>query len=67
MRLRLVFGDDGHWYAIPADKRGVFEDWVESESKWVMDEYTYTGEDFEKYRLNMHPSSYTFTDLQEDS
>lgn len=67
MRLKFVSDDDGHWYAIPADKRDDFEGWVESESRWVEDEYTYTGEDFEKYRLNMHPSNYTFDNLEEDS
>jgi hypothetical protein len=64
-RFRFVRDDSCHWYAIPADKQADFEKWVESfdtgGEEWVRDEL----EDFNQYRLSMHPSSYSFTDLKE--
>jgi len=65
LRLRLVADDDGHWYCIPADKRAEFDLWLKTFG-WGDPEYCYKGENFEQYRLNMHPSNHTFTDFQED-
>lgn len=63
-RFRLVQDDSCHWYAIPADKRQEFDLWVEA---CEGDDYdTYISEDFEEFRLGMHPSNHTFTDLKED-
>ena len=65
-RFRLVQDDSGHWYAIPADKQNAFEAWV----VYMADEgevyVPYEGEEFDEYRLDMHPSSYTFSNLKED-
>ena len=69
-RFRLVTGFFGRIYAIPADKRGAFERWldfVNDSSEGDCSEMTCCGTvgDFEKYRLR-DISRYTFTDLQED-
>jgi hypothetical protein len=63
-RLRLVQDDSSHWYAIPADKKAEFELW-EKTFGWRNHDF-YEGEDFQQYRLNMHPTNYTFTNLKED-
>lgn len=54
-RLRFIQDDSGHWYAIPADRREEFELWVASEN----------SSEFDCFRLNMHPTNYTFVDLDE--
>ena len=59
-RFRLVTGFFGRIYAIPADKRGAFERWLDS---WKQEDPFEV--DFEQYRLR-DISRYTFTDLQED-
>jgi hypothetical protein len=64
-RFRLVSDDAGHTYAIPANKIKQFELWMKTFG-WADHEYHYKGEDFSEYRLNMHESNYTFTDLRED-
>lgn len=65
MRTRLVQDDSCHWYAIPADQRAKFEEWVNTFG-WGEHPYRYEGPDFEQYRLSMHPSNYTFVKLEED-
>lgn len=64
-RFRFVQDDSCHWYAIPADKEAAFEAWV---SAMQYDEYYESSdhEDFSDFRLDLHPSSYSFTDLKED-
>ena len=62
-RFRLVSDDSGHTYAIPADMREKFESWCLS---FEDENEKYDGPDFEEFRLGMHESDYTFTDLQED-
>jgi hypothetical protein len=64
-RFRLVQDNSSHWYAIPADQRVKFEEWMNTFG-WGDHEYHYKGPDFSEYRLNMHPSNYMFTDLKED-
>jgi hypothetical protein len=63
-RFRLEQDDDSHWYAIPADKTPAFTHWVDSFNDSA--EGDFSEGDFNQYRLNMHPSNYTFMDLQED-
>lgn len=68
-RFRIVSDDSGHEYAIPAHLREQFNAWVVSFDDFDAPEGTervYEGPDFDEYRLNMHISNYTLTDLQED-
>ena len=62
-RFRFIEDDSSHWYAIPAEKQVQFESWCLS---FEDEAENYSGEDFERYRLNMHPTNCTFTDLRED-
>lgn len=59
-RMVLTQDNDGHWYLIPETEAKEFNDiladgyrWTEFEARW--------GDK----RLSMHPSQYSFTDLQE--
>lgn len=65
-RFRFVQDDSAHWYAIPADKQISFDAWV----LYMADEgepyVPYEGEEFDSFRLSMHPSSYTFSSLREE-
>lgn len=63
-RFRLEQDDSGHWYAIPTEQKMQFDEWLLSFENY--EGLIYDGPDFEEYRLNMHPSNYTFTDFQED-
>jgi len=65
-RFRFVQDDSSHWYAIPADKKQEFDLWVESFNCEGDTYENFIGEEFEQYRLNCHPNSYTFTNLKED-
>ena len=62
----MVQDDSSHWYAIPADKEGLFEAWVLYMSDEGAVYVPYEGEEFDSYRLGLHPSSYSFADLKED-
>jgi len=66
-RFRFVQDDSLHWYAIPEDKREAFDKWIEYMSDESDDEpyIKYRGESFDVFRLGMHISNYTFTDLKE--
>lgn len=62
-RFRFVQDDSCHWYAIPADKDKEFDRWLAC----YQEEYDdWKGTDFSEFRLNTHPSNYTFLALQED-
>jgi hypothetical protein len=63
-RFRLIQDDSSHWYAIPANKRAAFKKWVES----FNDDYKGKPpkEDFDEYRLSMHPTNYSFENFKED-
>ena len=63
-RFRFVQDDSSHWYAIPADERPEFSQWLESFGGDIPS--SYAGEDFDRYRIDGYPGFYTFTDLQED-
>lgn len=65
-RFRLVQDDSSHWYAIPADKSIAFDAWVLALSDEGENYVPYEGEEFDEYRLNMHPRSYSFCNLKED-
>ena len=66
-RSRLVTDDSCHWYCIPSELRGKFDEWVRSYQSWEDEELiTYDGPDFNEYRLNSHITNYTFLDLRED-
>lgn len=56
-RFRFVTDESCHWYCIPSEKESAFSRFVQSEGE--------IG-DFDKYRLNMHVSRYTFSDINED-
>lgn len=57
----FVTDDDGHWYAIPADKLGAFNAWLEAGPYWE----DFKGEEFDDARLNMRISNYSFENLRE--
>jgi hypothetical protein len=65
-RERFEQDDSGHWYAIPAKMRNKFNEWVVYMSDESEPYVPWEGEEFNQYRLGMHPSNYTFTDLKED-
>lgn len=62
-RFRLVADDDGHYYAIPADKQREFEQWVLACNEACV----YKGEDLSFYQLSQHYSSYTFERMLKDA
>jgi hypothetical protein len=62
-RFRFVQDASSHWYAIPAEREVEFERWYES---FEEETDAYDGPDFTEYRLSMHPSRYSFCNLQED-
>jgi hypothetical protein len=70
-RFRFVSDDDGHTYLIPAEKKEAFDAWLEHQGKlWTQGslsdeefkalEESYKGEDFNDYRADYSPESYTF-------
>lgn len=64
-RMCLVQDDASHWYCIPAKLKSKFNELlVEIERDGYSVEH---DELFDDKRLNMHPSNYTFVDLQEVS
>jgi hypothetical protein len=65
-RFSFEQDDSGHWYAIPAGMKSEFNVWVIYMSDEDAVYVPWEGEEFNQYRLSRHPSSYTFTDLQED-
>lgn len=64
-RLRLVQDDSCHWYAIPAGFQQEFDAWVQSFED-SGDAPEYEGPDFDDYRIDGHPSFYTFTGLERE-
>ena len=65
-RFRFVQDDSGHWYAIPASNHKAFDAWVLYISDEGENYVPYEGEEFDSFRLNMHLSNYTFSNLLED-
>ena len=63
-RFRLVSDNDGHKYAIPADRLDAFYRWVESFDTDGIP--SGLEEDFEVYRLGCSITRYSFTDFRED-
>ena len=49
-----------HWYCIPADKKCLFNRWIQA----MENDDDYSGESFDEYRLNMHVSNYCFKNVQ---
>lgn len=76
-RQRFVKDDDGHTYLIPADKRDAFDAWLEHETRLWSESHTdeefealkasYTGENFNDYRIDGGATSYTFESPQRDA
>lgn len=52
--------DDGHWYLIKVSEREEFEKLLDPD-----DDYEAFSLRFEKCRLSMHVSNYSFTDAKE--
>jgi len=52
--------EDGHWYLIPIASKKLFDKLLYGE-----DDETKFINTFDKMRLNMHISNYTFLDCQE--
>jgi hypothetical protein len=64
----FVVDDSAHWYCIPLDEKNQFNRMVEEMGKeppfsdLIFEQF---DEKFQKYRLNMHISNYSFVDAQE--
>lgn len=61
-RMCFVQDDDSHWYCILADRKADFEDMAAEVSEDVDNNFDV---EFGEYRLEMHPSNYSFVDLKE--
>jgi hypothetical protein len=59
-RQMLVSDEDCHWYCIPVRLAKLFDELENKE-----DDCDSFNETFEEYRLNMHPSCYSFVDFKE--
>jgi hypothetical protein len=62
-RFCFVSDNDSHSYIIPLEMRQEFSDLLEDSEK--QDDYDLFNIRFDKYRCNMHPNWYSFTDPKE--
>lgn len=71
MRMFFDTDDDGHWYCLPLEKRSEFIKALEdiSLSEFYSNEYWEKSEEFtnqfDEYRLELSPMSYSFENIQE--
>ena len=67
-RFCLVQDESCHWYCIPVEKKKLFNQLCIAMDDIEVSEKVYKQWDkagFDKCRLDMHPSNYSFVDLQE--
>jgi len=72
-RFRFIQDDSGHWYSIPEKERDKFLEQLdadrEAEEKCLYEDsdegFPESTFEFDDCRLDMHPSNYTFENLQE--
>lgn len=64
MNKRYCFqsDEDGHWYMIPIEKRKLFDELLYDENDLECEKFS---NEFDKMRLSMHVSNYSFIDVNE--